>query len=566
MLTSLAIIIFVSCGEEEEAGFSFGGTQPVEQCLNPVEDTWNALTENAQSRGVVLDMPGWTENHECNVIPGGVVAQDLNNDGWEDLVFLNHEGSPWVFRNLTDGQFAPVSIDLPLFDSTRPALSLGAMDFTGDGLPELIQTGMGYLAIAENKGDFTFGDWELIVNESGFPYSCFGSFSAGDLDQDGDLDIVLAGTDLAIEPGIWPGTDYPDLWGAYTLLLENSSVGWQTVRELTPWEGVAGLSVLQILTDFDNDHDLDILSSSDRSDGIYYPPMALWQNHGVVEAELELQDIAPELGIDLPLSGMGLGSNDLNQDGDLDYCISDVANAFTCLLSDGYGGFYEGARSLNLEIDPTLMSDVDEVWTNNDPDIWVAWSAWSIIMQDINNDGSLDVAATGGAPPDYGAVNLSEITLWQPDWLWTGTESGFEYVDVEHPFFDSQGMYGMVSADLDRDGYRELIKAPAQGNPQIWTNPCGRYNWLEINLKGIDNNPEAFGAKIIVEYGDRTDIQEVHGLLTMGQSPSSIHIGLGELQSAKRIEIWWPDGQISTYVDIAANQHVTFKHPSLVAQ
>lgn len=566
MLTSLAILIFVSCGEEEESGFSFGGTQPVEQCLNPVEDTWTALTENAENRGVVLDMPGWTENHECNVIPGGVVAQDLNNDGWEDLVFLNHEGSPWVFRNLTDGQFAPVSIDLPLFDSTRPALSLGAMDFTGDGLPELIQTGMGYLAIAENKGDFTFGDWELIVNESGFPYSCFGSFSAGDLDQDGDLDIVLAGTDLAIEPGVLPGTDYPDLWGAYTLLLENSSVGWQTVRELTPGEGVASLSVLQILTDFDNDHDLDILSSSDRLDGIYYPPMALWQNHGVVEAELELKDIAPELGIDLPLSGMGLGSNDINQDGDLDYCISDVANAFTCLLSDGYGGFYEGARSLNLEIDPTLMSDVDEVWTNNDPDTWVDWSAWSIIMQDINNDGLLDVAATGGAPPDYGTVNLSEITLWQPDWLWKGTEAGFEYIDVEHPFFDSQGMYGMVSADLDRDGYRELIKAPAQGNPQIWTNPCGRYNWLEINLKGIDNNPEAFGAKVIVEYGDRTDIQEVHGLLTMGQSPSSIHIGLGELQSAKRIEVWWPDGQTSTYVDIAANQHVTFKHPSLVAQ
>ena len=187
-------------------------------------------------------------------------------------------------------------------------------------------------------------------------------------------------------------------------------------------------------------------------------------------------------------------------------------------------------------------------------------------MQDINNDGLLDVAATGGAPPDYGSVNLSEITLWQPDWLWMGTETGFEYIDVEHPFFDSQGMYGMVSADLDRDGYRELIKAPAQGNPQIWTNPCGRYNWLEINLKGIDNNPEAFGAKVFVEYGDRTDIQEIHGLLTMGQSPSSIHIGLGELQSAKRIEIWWPDGQTSTYVDVSANQHLTFKHPSLTAQ
>ena len=84
-----------------------------------------------------------------------------------------------------------------MFDADRPALSLGAMDLTGDGLPELIQTGVGYLAIAQNMGDFEFDDWELVINEPGFPYSCFGSFSTGDLDQDGDLDIVLVGTDLA---------------------------------------------------------------------------------------------------------------------------------------------------------------------------------------------------------------------------------------------------------------------------------------------------------------------------------------------------------------------------------
>lgn len=562
LVTMIIVGILLSC-QNEKTSESFATTQPLTQCLNPVEDTWSALEEQAELRGLTLDMSGWKEHHECNVVPGGVVAQDLNRDGWDDLVFLNHEGSPWIFRN-REGEFTQIESTLPLFGPDRPALSLGAMDINGDRLPDLIQTGMGYLAVSENLGDFQFGAWEMVVNESGFPYSCFGSFSVGDLDQDGDLDIVLAGTDQAIEAGIWPGTEYPNMWGAYTLLLENSSVGWQTVRELSPWDGVPELSVLQVVTDFDNDHDLDIISSSDRSDGVHYPPMALWENDGSNAVATGFHDIAPELGIDLPISGMGLGSNDINGDGLLDYCISDVADHLICLLSDGFGGFYEGGQSLGLNVDPARLPNVDPRWVVPDPDVWLSWSAWSLVLQDLNNDGHLDLAATGGTPPDYGSVDYSDILSWQPDWLWVGDESGFIDADLEHPFFDPRGMYGMVSVDLDRDGHRELVKAPAEGNPEIWSNPCGGYHWLEIDLLGVDQNSEAYGSKVFVHYGDKVDIQEVHGLLTMGQSPSSIHIGLGDLSSASKVEVWWSDGVVSTYTNVAANQHILFKHPSLV--
>ena len=564
MLSNLTFI-YVLFGCQDENPLGFATTQSTAQCLNPVDDTWTALTEDAARRGLNLEMPGWKEHHECNVIPGGVVAQDLNRDGWEDLVFLNHEGSPWIFRN-QEGEFKQVEVDLPLFGNERPALSLGAIDINGDRLPDLIQTGMGYLAVSENLGDFQFSDWELVVNEGGFPYSCFGSFSIGDLDRDGDLDIVLAGTDQAVESGVWPGTEYPNMWGAYTLLLENTSVGWQTVRELSPWDGVPELSVLQVITDFDNDQDLDILSSSDRSDGIHYPPLALWENDGTDNVATSLYDIAPELGIDLPISGMGLGSNDINGDGWLDYCISDVANHLICLLSDGFGGFYEAGQSLGLEVDPARLPNADTRWVDPDPDTWLSWSAWSLVLQDLDNDGRLDFAATGGTPPDYGSVDHSDVLSWQPDWLWMGTESGFVDADLDHPFFNPRGMYGMVSVDLDRDGYRELIKAPAEGIPEIWNNPCAEYNWLEIDLLGVDQNVEAYGSKVFVHHGDTVDIQEVHGLLTMGQSPSSIHVGLGDASSVSKIEIWWSDGAVSTHRDVVANQHVLFKHPSLVTR
>lgn len=558
------LIACISLGcEQEKEGFGFATTQPEQQdqCVNPVQDTWSELYENAQARGLDLEFELKEGYMECAIIPGGVVAQDLNGDGWDDLVFLNHEGAPWIYQNYQGGLLREVELNLPLFGMDRPVLSVGAMDLNGDNLPDLIQTGMGFLAISTNLGGFEFAPWELVLNQAGFPYSCYGTFAIGDIDKDGDLDIVLAGTDEAIEEGVWPGIEYPYINGAKTLLLENTSVGWQEAQVLESWEDVTGASILQAFTDFDNDFDVDVLSSSDRSNGVYYPPMALWENKGVVEGQIQLEDAAPDLSIDLPISGMGLGSNDLNGDGFLDYCISDISESLTCLLSDGSGGFYEAGVSMNLVVDPTKLSDVPEAWTNPDENIFVKWSAWSVVLQDIDNNGHLDLAATGGQPPDFGNVLYSEVVEWQPDWLWIGSEDGFEEASLDHPWFDPQNMYGMVSVDLDHDGYRELVKAPAQGRPQIWTNDCGNYNWLEIDLLGKGNNLEAYGAKVFVEYGDKVDIQEVHGLLTMGQSPSSIHVGLGNESRASKIEVWWPDGAVTTYTDIPANERLTLKQP-----
>lgn len=559
----LASLIFTSnitnCASEKELPL-FGGESTIEQistCADPTDDYWNNMREVSSDWGLDLELPGWNTHHECNIIPGGVVAQDLNMDGWDDLLFLNHEGSAWVYQNVNGESVQSIDIDRALFVD-RPALSLGAMDFTGDGLPDLVQTGVGYLAISENLGDFEFGNWDVIINESGFPYSCFGSFSAGDIDQDGDLDIVLAGTDLAVAEGIYPGTEYPEVIGAPTLLLENTSVGWEVVRELSPWEDVAELSVLQILSDYDNDGDLDIISSTDRSDGIHYPPMALWQN----ERNFTLEDVAPELGIDLPISGMGLGSNDLNGDGFLDYCISDVSNHLICLMSM-QDGFYLGGESLGLDVEPDTLPNVPTEWTTEDITGTVIWSGWSIIMQDLDNNGLLDIAVTGGNPPDYGSVEHSDIIAWQPDWLWIGTNEGFKDLDVNHPFLNPRGMYGMAGVDLNKDGHLELIKSPANGRIEIWTSDCTTNNWIEIDLLGFDMNAEAFGAKVFTHFGDSVDIQEVHGLLTMGQSPSRIHVGLGSTKSVEKIEVWWPDGARSTHPNPEVNRRIRLRHPDL---
>jgi hypothetical protein len=183
-------------------------------------------------------------------------------------------------------------------------------------------------------------------------------------------------------------------------------------------------------------------------------------------------------------------------------------------------------------------------------------------MEDLDNDGFVDVAATGGAPPDQGSVNFTELLTWQPDWLWIGGSDGFEDLEYTHPFFEPSGMYGMASADLDGDGYRELIKAPANGVPQILNNPSGENCWLEIELEGIGGNVEGFGAKVLTHrVNGWVDHQEMQNLLTIGQSPSRIHVGCGTDSTIPTIEVFWPDGAYTLTEDVSVRQMVTIRHP-----
>ena len=568
-------LLLISCNSTSKSGFSSHSVSSYaadesesavpNSCAEPVESTWEELVDTAKERGLVLDIPLWDSHSVCAVIPGGVVAQDLNNDGDIDLVFENPTGSPWAFRNKGDGAFVEVNIDKRLFGAERPGLALAAVDINGDSLPELIQSGAGYLAIAENLGDFRFSPWSLIIDDFEYPFSCYGSFSLGDFDQDGDLDIALAGTDEALSIDDYPGARYPNIEGAFDLLIEQDNESWMVIDQLSAWDDIAGLSILQLFTDWDNDRDLDLISGSDRTDGIYLPPMAFWENrvHGT---ETVFVEQANELGTDLPINAMGLGAQDLNQDGFLDYCMTDVRNALVCFVSDGIGGFYESGLSFGLQVEPAALVGAPTSWNADSGEFSAVWVAWSLLMEDIDNDGFIDIATAAGATPDYGSVAFSEMESWQPDWLWMGTQAGFQQADTALPFFDSRGHYGMVSVDLNKDGFREIVKVPAEGNPQILENPCSENNWLEIDLLGTVPNSEGFGAKVFVHTETYSHQQEMFNLLTVGQGPSMLHVGLGQETQVQEIVVWWPDGATSTLNDVDVNQHITVVHPNAISE
>ena len=112
-----------------------------------------------------------------------------------------------------------------------------------------------------------------------------------------------------------------------------------------------------------------------------------------------------------------------------------------------------------------------------------------IALVDIDNDRWLDM---GRGRPAQTAVPFRCPTCMTGSstgcgWGQTGCVRCPGPIDARVQQVDSH--HGLVHADLDGDGYRELT-GPYEGRPKIYDNPCGANNWLEVDIVGPADNKE----------------------------------------------------------------------------
>jgi len=507
--------------------------------------------DGAGARGLDRIAPEDDAPRACMWMPGGLVASDLDADGDTDLLFGRPEAFPELWKNdggalSRAGELPPGSVEV----IGRETLVQAAADLDGDRLPEVLLAGEGFVLSAPNLGGLAFGEPEVLYLDPDYPTVCRQSLTVGDVDGDGDLDLFLPGLDEALEHGV-PPTDMTPSMGTWDLLLENRDGEFEVAYELGPG-GVPWLSMAAIFTDREADGDLDLLVAPDRArDG--HPPAAFFRNDG--GDPVSLIDDAAELSADVHTCAMGLMSADLNDDGRLDYCISDLLSELRCLVNDGVGGYYEAGAALGLRASPELHPD----W---DPMDQAQWSPWSLEAVDLDVDGHLDVAAPAGPMPGLLGVSDSFVTFVQPDMIWQG--QGGSWVDRtwDLGFGDAAPHYGQAAVDLDRDGFRELVIASWGGPAIIWDNPCGSGAWLEVALDGPPGNRQGFGARVEVTADGRTRQRELHSLRAVGQGPAELHFGLGEgIDRVDEVIVWWPDGAHTVAADLPVRARVTVRHP-----
>jgi len=477
-------------------------------------------------------------NPDAQTTPGAnhtsLIAEDLDNDGDIDLSFNQPDSMPTVYENDGTGHFTLIEQTTysEIGQDNRIFLTHAAADMNGDGLAELIFTGNGMVAVAENLGELRFGQPKNWVFFPELPYPSFQSFHLGDVDQDNDLEIFLSGSAMVTgQPN--PGTETT---ANPEMLFRNTGDGFELEAELTHANG-AGFSIMTLITDYDNDGDQDLQAFTDLRRRI---PTAFYRNDGIdSSASVQITEESAALDANLRMSAMGIATGDYNRDGRLDYCISDIGPV-KCLLSTEAGSFVESGVAMGLV--PDLITD------------WNAWSGWSIEIEDLDNDGIEDAVIAAGLDMN------DQLPEEQPDAIWKGIEPGlFEDWSVRTGFRNAQTHYTLATADFDGDGFLDILTLGVETIPELWMNQCDNQAWLGVELQGAGLNQGGFGTRVSITAGGQTQIREIQNLRSHGQSPSRAHFGLGDTTVVEELNIQWPDGTADTLTDFEPNRIIVVR-------
>jgi len=194
----------------------------------------------------------------------GVVAADLDDDGWIDVFQTNDSVPNFLFRNLGDGRFRDVALEAEVaFDPsgrTTGAMATDAEDVDGDGRLDLLVTNFNNQGtfLHTNVGGMRFVDRGNTMGLA-MPTFTVSSFGARflDYDNDGRIDLfVAAGHPFAPVAKIWPQVRHAEP----PFLFENDG---ERFRDVAPERGAVlrerfvgrGVAV----GDYDNDGDPDVL-------------------------------------------------------------------------------------------------------------------------------------------------------------------------------------------------------------------------------------------------------------------------------------------------------------------
>lgn len=442
-----------------------------------------------------------------------------------------------------------------------------------------------------------------------------------DLDNDGDLDIVIAGGQ-----------------GGAIGLYENDGTGHFTDRSagsgLLPMINASGLSA----ADYDNDGDLDIHIPG------WFEPSKLYRNDG----NLTFTDVAAEAGVDLSAPSMAAAWGDYDQDGWLDLYATvrtftddvEIENHF--YRNNGDGTFTDVATQLGVHApgDPSCLPAFFDYDRDGDDDIYIGTDKGTLDGRMLHNklyrnngDGTFFNATYEAGVEAYifcmgiavGDLDFDRhfdmylTNVMQGNILYMNNgDRTFRDDTVAAGMLSNRVGWGTVFADFDNDTHLDnyvcniqganrlyrgkdvkdwplLDEAPEAGVDVFWDVYCvsvgdidgdndldmlvgntnrranlfinhstdaGKNNWVRLNVEGNQMNQQCVGACVEVDAGGITQTREVRsGTNYKSQDEFTLHYGLADAEKISEVRMYISGSEMRVLRNMPINEEWTLYTP-----
>jgi len=464
-----------------------------------------------------------------HLMGGGVALFDYNNDNYPDLFIIGGKGPNTLLRNNWDGSFSDVSQEAGVALRGLFTMGVAVGDIDNDGDEDLlITTGKeDPNVLLQNNGNGSFTDISQTAGIQDLAWSTSASF--GDFNLDGWIDIYVNNYAIYEEEPF-----SQNIRGGYANFLYQNQ-GNNTFVNVASTLGVAdvGCGLAVAFTDYDHDSDPDLYVANDF--GLSFEPNELYINKF---PDPGFQAAAYLSGLNVKINAMGIAIGDYDEDGDLDYYVTNIAD--NPLFENREGGQFFQDISSNKGV--------------NNPD----GTSWGTAFLDFNNDTYLDLIVANGQVIEAPHQN-NENRLFQGN-----KDHQFEEVSTKTGLATNQRCRGLSLADLDNDGDLDMLFGVVAEDEQsedhallYQNNLANKNKWFKLQLVGRWSNRNGYGSQVRVVLGDRSLIREADGGSSyLSHHSNVIHFGLGHHSSVDSLIITWPGGHQDIYTQLKANQAI----------
>ena len=494
----------------------------------------------------------------------GAAFFDYDADGYLDLYLVNGtrtdepptEAVSRLYGNEPDGSGGRRFVDVtPTAGVGGRGWGMGCAvaDYDNDANVDLYVTYWGENILYRNDGGGGFTD---VTREAGVGDDGWSASAAfGDLDADGFLDLYVANYlefDLETPPnegkpclgfrGVEGFCGPNGLPARPDVLFRNRRDGrFEDVSHSTGIDRhvLPGLGV--VFADFDDDGDQDIYVANDGF------PNLLWRNDG----GWSVSEVGATAGVAYSeegraQAGMGVDSGDYDNDGDLDFFVTNFSNDVNTLYrNEGEGVFSDATAAGGLG------------------GLARPYMGWSTAFFDADNNGWVDLFVANGHLYPQLDIQSKSMRYAQRNLLYWNEGGTFVPAgpavgsDLQVEKVSRGGAFG----DYDNDGDMDIVVVNLNDAPTFLRNEGGNTrSWLGLELEGEISNRDGIGARVRLTSGGRTQTAEVRSAYGyLSSHDRRLLFGLGDRDRVDRVEITWPSGRVQLLENPGVRQYVKLR-------